>query len=141
GDGQDKHRNGKQGDDHRLSFQPGAGRAARGARRACGGRPASSADQGFQDGDDDGGQDRQAVADGGGAQRGLRTLHLTGVPAGHQVPQPAHGQEQGRQAGQDPGDPLGDVADHLVDRRGGQDSGGRQGSDGGEGGEPGAAGG
>src|SRR5206468_13035221 len=107
------------------------------------------------DGDDDGVQDRQAVPDGGGTQRGLGALHLGGVPAGHQVPQPADGQEQRRQAGQDPGDPVRDVADQLADRRdgqhvtggagqrglrcGGQGSGGGQDGDGGAGGEPGAA--
>ena len=91
------------------------------AGAASGTVPGISADQGLEHGHDDRRQDRQPVADGGRLQRGLGLLHLGRVAAGHQVPQPADRQEQGRDRGEDPDDPGGGVADHLGDRRGGQD--------------------
>src|SRR5258708_3885278 len=75
-----------------------------------GGGGASAADGGLQDGEDDGGEDGQAVADRGGPQGGLGLLDLGRVAARAEVAAPADGQEQGGQAGQDPDDPQRGVA-------------------------------
>jgi hypothetical protein len=56
----------------------------------------SGADDALEHGQHDRCDGGEHVADPGRPERGLGSLHLSGVAAGHQVPDPADGQEQGR---------------------------------------------
>src|SRR6266511_4270298 len=77
-------------------------------------QPTSGAEDVLEDGQDDRGEQGQAVADAGRLQRAFGPLHLGGVTAGHQVAGAADGQEQGGDRGDDAGDPH----RHVVDQGG-----------------------
>src|SRR6266511_3367672 len=62
-------------------------------------QPTSGAEDVLEDGQDDRGEQGQAVADAGRLQRAFGPLHLGGVTAGHQVAGAADGQEQGGDRG------------------------------------------
>src|SRR6266508_2817678 len=66
--------------------------------------------------DDQRRQQREGIADRGGLQRRLALLGLAGVAVGPHQPQPADGQEQGGDGGEDRDQPGTDVVDHRLNR-------------------------
>jgi hypothetical protein len=71
--------------------------------------PMSAPDPALHDGEQDGCEDREGVADQGGLERALGLLHLRRVTAGGEVTDTADGQEEGGDTDQQANDPRGDV--------------------------------